>query len=51
MTLPEPCQVMLVDLETATGGLYTLMFSHPVARALGPDELRTMIADIAARMA
>jgi transcriptional regulator with XRE-family HTH domain len=48
-------------LETATDGLYldepadveryTLRFSHLVARALGPDESRTMIAGLAERMA
>jgi len=51
----------MVYLETATDGLYieeppdieryTLRFNHLVARALGPDESRTMIADIAERMA
>ncbi len=51
----------MVYLETATDGLYleepsdieryTLRFSHLVARALGPDESRTMIADLADRMA
>jgi len=51
----------MVYLETATDGLYldepadveryTLRFNHLVARALGPDESRTMIADLAARMA
>jgi transcriptional regulator with XRE-family HTH domain len=51
----------MVYLETATDGLYleepadveryTLRFNHLVARALGPDESRTMIADLAGRMA
>jgi len=51
----------MVYLETATDGLYieepsdieryTLMFNHLVARALGPDESRTMITDLAERMA
>jgi hypothetical protein len=51
----------MVYLRTATDGLYlaeaadieryTLRFSHLVARALGPDEPRTMIADLAGRMA
>jgi transcriptional regulator with XRE-family HTH domain len=51
----------MVYLETATDGLYleelsdieryTLRFNHLVARALGPDESRTMIADLADRMA
>ena len=51
----------IVYLETATDGLYleertdieryTLRFSHLVARALGPDESRTMIAGLAQRMA
>jgi transcriptional regulator with XRE-family HTH domain len=51
----------MVYLETATDGLYldepadveryTLRFNHLVARALGPDESRTMIAGLAERMA
>jgi hypothetical protein len=51
----------MVYLETATDGLYldepadveryTLRFNHLVARALGPDESRTMIAGLAAQMA
>jgi hypothetical protein len=57
----SPTDPTMVYLETATDGLYieepadveryTLMFNHLVARALGPDESRTMIADVAARMA
>jgi hypothetical protein len=51
----------MVHLETATDGLYleeppdieryTLRFSHLVARALGPNESRAMITDVAQRMA
>ena len=51
----------MVYLETATDGLYleepsdieryTLRFNHLVARALGPDESRTMIAGLAERIA
>ncbi len=51
----------IVYLETATDGLYleepsdieryTLRFNHLVARALGPDESRAMIAGLAQRMA
>jgi hypothetical protein len=50
-----------IYLETATDGLYleepsdieryTLRFNHLVARALGPDESRDMIAGLAERMA
>jgi transcriptional regulator with XRE-family HTH domain len=56
----SPTDPPMVYLETATDGLYieeppdieryTLRFNHLVARALGPDESRTMIADIAGRM-
>lgn len=56
-----PTDPPMVYLETATDGLYlddpadveryTLMFNHLVARALGPDESRTMIAGLAKRMA
>jgi transcriptional regulator with XRE-family HTH domain len=51
----------IVYLETASDGLYLeeppdieryrLRFHHLVARALGPDESRTMIAGVAERMA
>jgi hypothetical protein len=51
----------MIYLETATDGLYleepsdieryTLRFNHLVARALGPDESRDMIAGLAERMA
>lgn len=57
----SPTDPPMVYLETATDGLYldepadveryTLMFNHLVARALGPDESRTKIADLAERMA
>jgi hypothetical protein len=57
----SPTDPPMVYLETATDGLYldepadveryTLRFNHLVARALGPDESRTMIADLAKRMA
>jgi hypothetical protein len=57
----SPTDPSMIYLETATDGLYldepadverhTLMFSHLAARALGPDESRTMIADLAERMA
>jgi Domain of unknown function (DUF5753) len=60
LTFSSPTDPPMVYLETATDGLYieetadveryTLMFSHLVARALGPDESRIMIADLAARM-
>jgi hypothetical protein len=53
----SPTDPPMVYLETATDGLYleeppdieryTLRFNHLVARALGPGESRTMIADIA----
>jgi transcriptional regulator with XRE-family HTH domain len=56
-----PTDPPMVYLETATDGLYldepgdveryTLRFNHLVARALGPDESRTMIAGLAERMA
>jgi hypothetical protein len=61
LTFDSPTDPPTVYLETATDGLYlddpadveryTLMFSHLVARALGPDESRTMITDLAERMA
>jgi len=54
LAFPSPNEPPMVYLETATDGLYledppdveryTLMFSHLVARALGPDESRAMIA-------
>jgi transcriptional regulator with XRE-family HTH domain len=57
----SPTDPPMVYLETATDGLYldepadteryNLRFSHLVARALGPDESRTMIAALAERMA
>jgi transcriptional regulator with XRE-family HTH domain len=57
----NPKDPPLVHLETATDGLYleeppdieryTLRFSHLVARALGPNESRDMIAGLADRMA
>jgi transcriptional regulator with XRE-family HTH domain len=57
----SPTDPPMIYLETATDGLYldepadveryTLMFRHLVARALGPDESRTMIAGLAERMA
>jgi hypothetical protein len=56
-----PTDPPMVYLETATDGLYldepadveryTLKFNHLVARALGPDESRTMIAGLANRIA
>jgi hypothetical protein len=56
----SPTDLTMVYLETATGGLfiedpsdverYTLMFSHLVARALGPDESLAMIAALAGRI-
>lgn len=61
LTFNTPTDPPMVYLETATDGLYleepadveryTLRFSHLVARALGPDESRTMIAGLAERMA
>jgi transcriptional regulator with XRE-family HTH domain len=61
LAFPSPNDPPMVYLETATDGLYledppdveryTLMFSHLVARALGPDESRAMIADLAEQMA
>lgn len=57
----SPNDPPMVYLETATDGLYieepsdveryTLMFSHLVARALGPDDSRSMITHLAERMA
>jgi hypothetical protein len=57
----SPTDPPMVYLETATDGLYldepgdveryNLRFNHLVARALGPDESRTMIAALAKRMA
>ena len=57
----NPKDPPMVHLETATDGLYleeppdieryTLRFSHLVARALGPNESRDMIAGLAERMA
>jgi transcriptional regulator with XRE-family HTH domain len=57
----SPTDPPMVYLETATDGLYleetpdieryTLRFNHLVARALGPDESRNMISDLAERMA
>jgi transcriptional regulator with XRE-family HTH domain len=57
----SPKDPPMVHLEIATEGLYleepsdieryTLRFSHLVARALGPNESRAMIADLAIRMA
>jgi len=57
----SPTDPPMVYLETATDGLYldepadveryNLRFNHLVARALGPDESRTMIAALAERMA
>jgi transcriptional regulator with XRE-family HTH domain len=57
----SPTDPSMVYLETATDGLYldepadieryTLMFNHLVARALGPEESRTMITGLAERMA
>jgi transcriptional regulator with XRE-family HTH domain len=61
LAFDSPTDPPMVYLETATDGLYldepadveryTLMFNHLVARALGPDESRTMIAGLAERMA
>lgn len=61
VTFNSPTDPPMVYLETATDGLYldepadveryTLRFNHLVARALGPDESRTMIAALAERMA
>ncbi len=61
MTFHSPTDPPMVYLETATDGLYldepsdieryTLRFHHLVARALGPDESRTMITGLAERMA
>jgi transcriptional regulator with XRE-family HTH domain len=60
LSFHSPTDPPMVYLETATDGLYieessdieryTLMFSHLVARALGPDESRTMITGLAERM-
>jgi len=60
LTFHSPTDPPMVYLETATDGLYieepsdieryNLMFSHLVARALGPDESRTMITGLAERM-
>ena len=57
----SPTDPPMVYLETATDGLYldepadveryNLRFNHLVARALGPEESRSMIAALAARMA
>jgi transcriptional regulator with XRE-family HTH domain len=57
----SPTDPPMVYLETATDGLYldepadieryTLMFNHLVARALGPEESRTMITGLAECMA
>ncbi len=57
----NPKDPPMVHLETATDGLYleepsdieryTLRFNHLVARALGPNESRDMIAGLAERMA
>jgi transcriptional regulator with XRE-family HTH domain len=61
LSFQNPKDPPVVHLETATDGLYleeppdieryTLRFSHLVARALGPNESRAMIADLAARLA
>ena len=61
LTFSSPTDPSMVYLETATDGLYldepadveryTLRFNHLVARALGPDESRTMIAGLADRLA
>ncbi len=61
VSFPSPKDPPVVYLETATDGLYleepsdieryTLRFNHLVARALGPDESRTMIAGLADRIA
>jgi hypothetical protein len=61
LTFNSPTDPSMVYLETATDGLYldepadveryTLRFNHLVARALGPDESRTMIAGLADRLA
>ena len=61
LTFGSPTDPPMVYLETATDGLYldepidverySLRFNHLVARALGPDESRTMIAALAERMA
>jgi transcriptional regulator with XRE-family HTH domain len=55
----SPTDPPMVYMDTATDGLYleepsdieryTLMFNHLVARALGPDESRSMIAGLAER--
>jgi transcriptional regulator with XRE-family HTH domain len=60
LTFRSPTDPPMVYLETATDGLYldepadveryTLMFNHLVARALGPDESRAMIAGLAEHM-
>ena len=61
LSFQSPKDPPMVHLEIATEGLYleepsdieryTLRFSHLVARALGPNESRAMIADLATRMA
>jgi hypothetical protein len=61
LSFNSPTDPPMVYMDTATDGLYleetadieryTLMFSHLVARALGPDESRTMIAALAERTA
>ena len=58
---PEPPDPDVVYIESQTGSLYlekppdvqryTAMCSHLVARALGPDESRTMLAGMAADLA
>jgi len=60
LNFQNPKDPPMVHLETATDGLYleeppdieryTLRFSHLVARALGPNESRAMITDLAQRM-
>jgi hypothetical protein len=61
LSFPSPRDPPLIHMETATDGLYleespdieryTLTFNHLVARALGPDQSRAMIAGLAQRMA
>lgn len=61
LSFSDPKDRPVVFLETATDGLYleeeqdieryTLKFRHLVARALGPEQSKDMIAEVAARLA
>jgi transcriptional regulator with XRE-family HTH domain len=61
LRFPDPMDRPIVHLETDTDGLYleetvdieryTLKFDHLMARALGPDESRAMVTEIAGRLA